>query len=123
MHLSDAEWTVMNAVWDQGVASGRDVWTAVASRRDWSYSTVKTMLARLVEKGALSERKDGRRSVFAPAVDREEARRSALEGLVERVFGGALSPLLQHVVADRRLSARDRARLEALAAELKEEES
>jgi predicted transcriptional regulator len=117
MKLSDAEWTVMNAVWDRAPASAREVLGAIGPAKGWAYSTVKTMLARLAEKGALRVSKRGVASVYEPAVSREEARRSALRGLLERAFDGTFGALVQHMVAQEKLSRRDR---EALAAMLEE---
>ncbi|MEM7352745.1 MAG: BlaI/MecI/CopY family transcriptional regulator [Acidobacteriota bacterium] len=111
MRLSDAEWQVMTVVWDDAPASVRDVLEALEKDTGWAYSTVKTMLARLVEKGALSVRKRGNVSLFEPLVTRHEARRSALKTLTERAFGGAFGSLVQHLLDDEKLSVADRAEL------------
>jgi BlaI family penicillinase repressor len=107
MRLSDAEWTIMRVVWRRAPASARDVVDEIAPATGWAYTTVKTMMARLVEKGALAERKRGHVSLYEPRVTEQAARRSALESLVDRAFGGMFGSLVQHLVAEERLSARD----------------
>ncbi|MDA8016212.1 MAG: BlaI/MecI/CopY family transcriptional regulator [Thermoanaerobaculia bacterium] len=112
--LSDAEWTVMDAVWKRGEVTVRDVLTDVQGETDWAYSTVKTLLQRLVEKGAVSREKRGNTSVFRPAVEQKAARGAALRALVRRAFDGTLGTLVHHLVADERLSRREREDLERI---------
>lgn len=111
--LSDAEWTVMNALWEHSPASARDVHARMHDR-DWAYTTVKTMLDRLVEKGAVAVEKQANAGIFTPLLTRDEARSSAVRSLVERAFGGTFDALVQHFVAAERLTARERAQLKAL---------
>ena len=114
MRLSDAEWTVMQPLWERVNATARDVHAAVAADNDWSYSTVRTLLARLVEKGALLEGKRGNQVLYTANVSRDAARRSALRSLVERAFGGRLGSLVAHMAEEERLSASERAELAKL---------
>lgn len=107
MRLSDAEWTVMQAVWNRAPASARDVLDEVGAETGWAYTTVKTMLARLVEKGALSEGRQANINIYEPRITRNEARGSALRSLVERAFDGTFGSLFQHLIKEERLSARD----------------
>lgn len=112
MHLSDAEWTVMDAVWDAArPVSARDVHGAVAARAGWAYTTVKTQLDRLARKGALQADRAARVTLYAAAVTRSAARRSALGSLLERAFDGAAAPLLRFVVRERSLTRKERAEL------------
>ena len=121
MRLSDAEWQIMNVVWEHSPVSARDVLEHLAAETGWAYSTVKTQLARLVEKGALSERKRANTSLYAPVISRARARREAVKSLVDRVFEGAFGSLLQHLVAAEKLSKQDRERLSELLSELNDE--
>lgn len=114
VRLSDAEWRVMNEVWSRSPASARDVLEGVAEETGWAYSTVKTVLARLVEKGALSSRLRANTTLYEPVVTREQARRSALSSLLESAFGGRASSLVQHLLDEERLSGRDRSELTQL---------
>ncbi len=114
MRLNDSEWTVMNALWDHSPASGREVLEQVAEETGWAYSTVKTILARLVDKSALKMSKRANTSLYEPLVSQYQARRSALHSLVDRAFNGTFGSLFQHMVAAERLSKKDREKLEAI---------
>jgi BlaI family penicillinase repressor len=111
MKLSDSEWAVMKAVWQQSPASVRDVLERIEGETGWAYTTVKTMLERLTEKGALRVRKRANASYFEPAVTQKEARKSAVRSLIDRAFDGTFGSLLQHLVAEEKLSTGDRQRL------------
>ena len=121
MKLTDSEWTVMNALWRHSPASTRDVLDTLGHETDWAYTTVKTMLERLVEKGALSSRRRANKNLYEPRITREEARRTAVRSLLDKAFDGAFGPLLQHIVADEKLSGRDRRELERMLADLDRE--
>ncbi|HVS66702.1 MAG TPA: BlaI/MecI/CopY family transcriptional regulator [Thermoanaerobaculia bacterium] len=112
VQLSDTEWTVMDAVWNAPPATARDVHDVCFGDTGWAYTTVKTLLDRLVGKGALGESKRANVSIYEPLITREQARRSALRRLVDRAFGGALPSLVHHLVDVERLGDRDRAELE-----------
>lgn len=119
MKLSDAEWTVMNEVWRQSPVKTRDVLEAVEGETGWAYTTVKTILTRLVDKGALHMRMRANTSLFEPRISREKARRSAVKSLLERAFDGTFGSLVQHMMTEERLSAGDRKKLSTMLAELK----
>ena len=119
MKLSDTEWTVMNEVWRRSPVSARDVLEAVESETEWAYTTVKTILSRLVDKGALHVRKRANTSLFQPRISREKARRSAVKSLLEKAFDGTFGSLVQHMMTEERLSARDRKKLAAMLDELR----
>jgi BlaI family penicillinase repressor len=114
MKLSDAEWTVINVVWEHSPATARDVLEQTEAETGWAYTTVKTLLGRLVEKGALRMRKRANTSLYEPLVSRKDARRSAVRSLLDRAFDGAFGSLLQHLVADEKLSKKDREKLLAM---------
>lgn len=114
LSLTDSEWKIMNAVWSLGEATTREVLGALGSEVDWAYTTVKTMLDRLVAKGALGEEKRNAASVYQPLLERESARENAVETLLERAFGGAFGSMVSFLLEREKLSARDRERLEAL---------
>ena len=114
MRLSETEWRVMNVVWEQHPASVRDVLEELEAETGWAYSTVKTILARLVDKGALSVRKRANTSLFEPLVSASEARRSALRALLDRAFDGTFGGLVHHLLDERELSRADRDELRRL---------
>jgi BlaI family penicillinase repressor len=112
--LSDAEWKVIRALWTRHPASARDVLEALHGETGWAYTTVKTLLARLVAKGAAAVRLRANTSLYEPLLTEDEARRTEVKLLVDRAFGGASVPLLRFVLADEKLSARDKAELRAM---------
>lgn len=112
--LSDAELELMAVLWARSPLAASEVIAAAPSERDWSATTVKTMLARLVEKGALETKADGRRFLYSPTVGRDSIAADQAGRLVDRLFGGRLSPLVAQLAARRDLSEDDIAELEAL---------
>lgn len=120
--LNDSEWTVMQAVWECAPANARDVLERVHAETDWAYTTVKTILARLVEKGALRERKEGKTSVYVPLVTRESARKAAVRSLLDKAFDGTFGSLVAHMVASEKLGKKEREKLARLLFEADREE-
>ena len=112
--LSDAEWKVIRALWKRHPASARDVLEALHGETGWAYTTVKTLLARLVAKGAADVRLRANTSLYEPLITEAEARRTEVKLLIDRAFGGASVPLLRFVLAEEKLSAKDRAELRAM---------
>ncbi|MEL6906455.1 MAG: BlaI/MecI/CopY family transcriptional regulator [Planctomycetota bacterium] len=108
MRLSDAEWTVMAALWEESPRTARDVHSAVSGDTEWSYSTVRTLLGRLAEKDAVRFDRDGNRLLYRATLTEDDAQRSALRSLVDRAFGGRFGSLVQHMVDDRALSDGER---------------
>ena len=101
--ISDAEWLVMNVVWSGPPLTGGEIIAAVGSRSEWRPRTIRTLLDRLVDKGALKVLTGGKRR-FAAAVSREACVRSESRSFMERVFGGEPAPMLLHVIKDARLT-------------------
>lgn len=114
MTLSDAEWKVMEALWERSPATVRDVRERLRPTTGWAYTTVKTILERMAAKGAIARRLRDRVGWFEPRLSRREARRSAVRTLLDRAFDGAFGSLLHHLASEERLSAADRRRLKGL---------
>ncbi|MBL8114552.1 MAG: BlaI/MecI/CopY family transcriptional regulator [Acidobacteria bacterium] len=114
MQLTDAEWRVMDAVWKKHPASVREVHEALLEDTGWAYTTVKTMLTRLAEKGALSLGKDGTVSLFSPLVTRDAAQRTAVSTLLSRAFDGTVGGLFQHLLGAGELGPKERAEIRRL---------
>ena len=100
LQISDAEWDVMEPVWEAGASTAADVIRALRQTHDWNHSTIRTLLARLVEKGALAYDVAGSRYVYRPAVSRDRCVRQKGKSFVDQVFGGDVGALLLHFVAD-----------------------
>lgn len=119
MQISAAELEVMDVLWDEPGLAASEVHDKLGDGRDWNVRTVKTFLSRLVEKGALDTREDGRRYLYFPAIDQAAYKAKAAGQFVDRVFSGRAAPLVAHLADSRGLSADDIAELEKLLGELK----
>lgn len=108
MRFTEAEWQLMNALWTGSPATAREIAGRLPAEVDWAYTTIKTMLTRLVAKGAIAEKRRGNASVYEPLVSRANARRSALAALLDQAFGGGVAPLLHFLAVDRGLSEREK---------------
>jgi BlaI family transcriptional regulator, penicillinase repressor len=111
MKLSESEWELMSALWKRYPATARDVIGQLPDESRWAYTTVKTMLTRLVQKGALEEKKRGAISIYEPLLSQKTARNHALKTLVDRVLGGAIEPIMHFLIEEKKLSAKERQRL------------
>jgi BlaI family penicillinase repressor len=116
--ISDAEWDVMKVLWDRGQAAAQDVTEALAVERNWRPQTVKTLLNRLVKKGAVAYAEEGRRFIYRAKVSREQAVKSESRSFLSRVFDGAVTPALVHFLKAGNLS---KAEIEELKAALERE--
>ncbi len=111
MKLTNPEWLIMNALWDKYPAKARDVVERLPSSVNWAYTTVKTMLDRLVEKKAVGKSKRGNIGLYEPLVSRRQARRTALRIMLDQAFDGAFGPMMHFLVEDEKLSAEQREEL------------
>ena len=117
--ISEGEQAVMEVLWADAPLTASEVAERVPVDRGWSERTVKTMLGRLLAKGALIHEEQGRRYLYRPAVARDDFAKRETRRLADRLFGGRAAPLVAHLAAGRGLSAQDIAELEALLQDLK----
>lgn len=118
--ISDAEHAVMEVLWDDSPLTAQDVAERVDPERGWSTNTVKTLLGRLLAKNAISHEADGRRYLYRPAVERGDYVAGESRRLIDRLFGGKLTPLVAHLAERDELSAQDIAEIESLLKALKQ---
>ena len=111
MKLSEAEWQIMNALWQEHPATARQVAQRLPDEVSWAYTTIKTMLTRLAGKKAVDESKQGNTSLYEPLISREKARGSALKTLANQAFDGAMGPLMHFLVEEQSLSSQQRQEL------------
>jgi len=114
MQISEAESAVMETLWQRHPQSSEDVIAALAQSRDWQEATIKTLLNRLLKKGAVTVEKDGRRYLYSPAIERDDWLTGESKGLLDRLFGGRVAPLVAHFSEHRKLSKKDVAELRKL---------
>ena len=119
VRISQAELDVMEIVWARAPIAATDVAHALVENKDWNIRTVKTLLARLVEKGAVSTEKEGRRFLYRPLIERDIYVGKATTRFVDRLFGGRAAPLVAQLAESKTLSDDDIAELEAIIKALK----
>ena len=117
--ISDAEHAVMEALWDESPLTAQDVAERVAPTRGWSANTVKTLLGRLLAKAVIAHEADGRRYLYRPLVERGDYVEGESRRLIDRLFGGKLTPLVAHLAERDALTAQDIADIEALLKDLR----
>ena len=107
MQISEAESAVMEVLWRSHPLGADEVVAALARSRDWQEATIKTLLNRLLNKGAIAAERDGRRYRYTPVLAREEWLLDESRGMLERLFDGRVAPLVAHFSQHRKLSRKD----------------
>lgn len=118
MQISEAESRVMEVLWRDSPLSADEVFAALAPKQDWQETTVKTLLNRLLKKGAIAAQAEGRRYLYRPLLARDDYVLSESRTLLDRLFGGKVAPLVQHFSERSRLSKRDIEELKRLIKDL-----
>ncbi len=118
--ISAAESVVMEVIWKAHPITTEEILAALQREQDWQVSTVKTLLSRLMKKGALRAEKDGRRHLYSPALKRDEWLARESESLLDRLFGGKVAPFVAHFSKHGKLGRKDLAELKQLIDELDE---
>ena len=118
MQISEAESVVMEILWARHPRTSEEVVAALADAQDWQEATIKTLLNRLLNKGAINAERDGRRYQYAPVLRREDWVLEESGSLLDRLFDGRVAPLVAHFSQHRKLSKKDIAELRRLVEEL-----
>ena len=105
--ISDSEWLVMRVFWSKSPLAAQEVFEQLDATTKWKPKTVKTLIDRLVKKGAVKYEKDGRRYMYYPVVGRDEYVTKERHSFVRRVYGGIAIPMLAAFLEDAELSAED----------------
>lgn len=117
--IGEAEYAVMEVLWRDAPLTATEVADRVPAERGWSIRTVKTMLARLLAKGVLAHEEEGRRYLYRPAVARADYVAQESGRLIDRMFGGRVTPLVAQLAERDRLTDADIVEIEALLKALK----
>ena len=121
MKITTAESLIMEALWGRSPMAAEEIAAEVAPGQGWTDATVKSLINRLLNKGAVTAEKDGRRYLYRPVLERASYLAQESQGLVDRLFDGRLAPLVSHFSKTRKLSPADVAELKRLIAELDDE--
>lgn len=114
IEITEAESRVMEALWQRSPQDSEQIVGALAGPTGWHEKTIRTLLNRLLGKGAISAEREGRRYRYTAVLSRAQWQSQESRSLLDRVFGGRMAPLLVHFNEHEKLTARDVAELRAL---------
>jgi BlaI family penicillinase repressor len=119
--ISESEWLVMRVLWSRSPRAANEVFEELDGKTKWKPKTVKTLIDRLVKKGALKFEKEGRRYRYYPAVGQAECVATERHSFARRVYGGTMKPMLAAFMEDAELSAEDISELKEILEQKAEE--
>ncbi len=105
--LSEAEWNIMESLWEESPKVGSRIVEDMAGRVGWSRSTTLTMLKRMTEKGIIACEDNGRMRVYVPLIERETAVKKETDNFLKRVYHGSASMLVSSFIKKQRLTAEE----------------
>lgn len=112
--ITDAEWEVMRVVWAHGSVTSREIIEILESKMQWKAPTIKTLLGRLVEKGALNTEQEGRKYIYSANIEEKEAVRSFTNDIFDRICRKNVGNVIESIIKDHTLSFDDIQRLEEI---------
>lgn len=118
INLTEAEWSVMECLWEHSPRTGREVTQDLAEKEGWNRSTTLTLLSRLESKGAVSSNSEGSKKMFSAVLQREDATMRETEDFLSRVYKGSLSLLVSSMTKKKALSQNEINELYAMLKEL-----
>lgn len=118
INLTEAEWSVMECLWEHSPRTGREVTEELAAKEGWNRSTTLTLLSRLEAKGAVSSNSEGSKKTFSAVLRREDAAMRETEDFLSRVYKGSLSLMVSAMTQKKALSKNEIQELYAMLKEL-----
>jgi BlaI family penicillinase repressor len=114
LELTEAEWTIIKSVWEEEPCTAPAIQEKLHKQTEWTYSTVRTLMDRMVAKGLLTAEKLRNLTLYRSVITRAQAQRGELLYALKHAFNGALTPMVQCLLETGDLSAQDLAELEEL---------
>ncbi len=114
VELTEAEWEIMKVVWEKQPCTAGTVQEELGVKRDRAYSTVKTTMDRMVEKGFLKIERIRNLQLFSSCISEVEAKRGEFRRMLQRAFNGALTPMMQFLIEQEGLSKEEASQLREL---------
>jgi BlaI family penicillinase repressor len=102
--ITEGEWAILQAVWNSQPCAAPTVQEVLQSQKGWTYSTVKTMMDRMVTKGLLKTERIRNLILYRADVTRKEAQHSEIMRTVKRAFDGAFTPMMQFLLDSNKLT-------------------
>jgi BlaI family penicillinase repressor len=112
--LTEAEWAIIETIWKKEPCAAPTVQEELEHSRGWSYSTVKTLMDRMTQKGLLKTEKMRNLILYRTTITKEQAQKSEIMRAVKRAFNGALTPMMQFLLESDELSDKDINEIEQL---------
>lgn len=112
--MTEVEWTIMKVVWDHQPCAAGTVQDTLAEAKGWAYSTVKTTMDRMVQKGLLHIQKVRNLQLFSSTINETQARKGEFRKMLSRAFDGAMGPMMQYLVEHEKLTDDDLRQLRRL---------
>jgi len=123
IELTEAEWTIIKAVWENEPCAAPTIQEKLEKQTEWTYSTVRTLMDRMVAKGLLTAEKIRNLTLYRSAVTRQQAQRGELLYALKHAFNGALTPMVQCLLETNELKASELAELETMIKQKKKKAS
>ncbi len=114
LDLYESEWTILEAVWELQPCAAPAVQEHLSKSKNWAYTTVKTMMDRMVKKGLLTTEKIRNLYLYSTDITRQQAKASEISRTLKRAFGGSLTPMMQFLLDNDQMSSDEFDQLEAL---------
>ena len=121
MQISNAEWRIMKIIWMEGKQTSTDLIAALSERFDWSKSTIKTLLTRLVEKGCLTREKSGKVFVYSALLKQDQSLDLVVEEVKDKVCSKSIVQVLDNLIQASDFSLADLNQLQQVLEEKKAE--
>ncbi len=123
IELFDSEWAIMRIVWDKQPCAAPTVQELLQKEKGWAYTTVKTIMDRMVKKGLLKTQKIRNLYLYSSAISESQAKKSEIMKTVKRAFNGTLTPMMQFLIENDELSENEYKQLEQLIKDRKRSKS
>jgi len=119
--LFETEWAILKVVWEKEPVTAPDVQEALVKQKKWAYTTVKTLMDRMVKKQLLDAKKIRNLYVYTAVITKAEAMKRELKRTLKRAFNGAFTPMVQFLVDHEQLSEEEYKYLEQIIKEHKQQ--
>jgi BlaI family penicillinase repressor len=114
LELTTGEWKIIRAVWENEPCAAPTIQEILENETGWSYSTVKTMMDRMVDKSLLVTQRIRNLILYSSAITKKEAQKGEIMRAVRRAFDGAMTPMMQFLLENHSLSVNEVAQLEEI---------
>lgn len=119
--ISEAEWKVMDVVWDHSPQTAHQIVGSLRSQYDWSPRTIKTLIHRLVKKGVLTFEEGRREYSYIPVIEKSAYVSKETNTFLDRLFNGAAAPMVAHFVRTKKISSKEAQEIKKLLSEIEGE--